>query len=423
MATEPIVTSLDLPPKPVANETVGQVVAVHPFLFRPLLRIPVRCCPMSDGNYSDKPCIPTTTVLDACAIVTGNYNGNGHLFRDREGQTPVPSSFLEPGQYFYVVDHDPSLNYPLFASFDIWVPPPRCDVPDHWFSPQCPKEQSLLLPDTRWTNVDASSRSAVSSAAKGLDGQCLLSGYLWPIEGAHIIPVENALWYTARQVSDQLRHPGSYPTRLSGDNVVHDIRNFITLRADIHRRWDKHTFFFIPFNGSFVLYFIGKLADLYSTQYHFRKASFPERVDPYLLFIRFAIAIFSTLREKTANELPHPRQTKVALKGGGTTCRRRAGEPDDATMEEQDDDVEDVMSGDGGNGDDVSELAGLEDGPKLLVKIFEDEGLELPPDLAAAFIPRDEKIEAAKIAWFEANPQIRQCSEATTGVASGIHFE
>ncbi|KAJ3518020.1 hypothetical protein NLJ89_g142 [Agrocybe chaxingu] len=338
MVTSPIVTSFDLP-KPVANETVGQVVAAHPFLFRAFLRIPVRHCPMSDGNYSDKPCIPTTAVLDACAIVTGNYNGNGHLFCDREGQSPVPSSLLEPGRYFYVVGHDPSLNYLLFASFDVWVPPPRCDPPDG-------------------------------------------------------------------------------PTS--------------TLPAEVPR-WDKHTFFFIPFNGSLVLYFIEPLADLYSTQYHFGKPSFPERVDPYLLFIRFAMAIF-TLREKTANELPHPRQTMVALKGGGTTRRRRAGpsvggqlqtmeKPDDATMEEQDDDMEEVMSGEGGHRDDVSELAELEDGPKLLVKIFEDDGLELPPDLAAAFIPRDEKIEAAKIAWFKANPQIRQCSEATTGVASGIHFE
>ncbi|KAJ3501902.1 hypothetical protein NLJ89_g9130 [Agrocybe chaxingu] len=108
------------------------------------------------------------------------------------------------------------------------------------------------------------------------------------------------------------------------------------------------------------------------------------------------------------NESFHPMQCKVDLKGSGT-------------MEERGDALEE-----GGYGDDLSESAEfeeLEDAPKLLVKIYEDNGWELPPDLAAAFIPTDEKIEAAKNAWFEANPQIRQQSEATTGVVSGIHFE
>ncbi|KAJ3510867.1 hypothetical protein NLJ89_g4429 [Agrocybe chaxingu] len=342
-------------------------------------------------------------------IITAIYNGNGHLFCDREGKSPVPSSLLEAGEYFYVIDDNPSFNYSLFPSFDVWVPSPRSDVPDHWFSPQCPKKQGYKpAVSVRWTNIDATNRSA---------------GICGPSKVPTLSP-RKMLFGTAVL---------PYPNRLSGPHIVHDVRNFLTLRVDIHERWDKHTFFFIPFNGSLVLYFIGPLPDLYLIQYHFRKPNLPERVDPYLLFIRFTLAIF-TLRLDTIIENPHPKQYKVALKGKGTTHRRCADpsaggqlqttmeEPDDVTMEG----VEEVISGEGDHRDNVSELAELEeleDGPKLLVRIYEDKGWELPTDLAAAFIPQDEKIEAAKIAWFKANPQICQQSEDTPGVASEIPFE
>ncbi|CAA7271459.1 unnamed protein product [Cyclocybe aegerita] len=399
MATSPIVTSLDLA----------------------FLCILVRCCPMSDGNYSANPCIPMTVVLDACAIITGNYNGNGHLFCDREGKSPVPSSLLEAGEYFYVIDDYPSFNYPLFASFDVWVPPPRSDVPDHWFSPQCPKKQDLYpVTPVRWTDIDATNPSAGicgPSKVPTLSPWIMVFGHVCYIN-LHAF-ITDIAQYTTHQVPEQLRYPNIYPHTLSGPHFVHDIRNFLTLRVDIYQRWDKHTFFFVPFNGSLVLYFIGPLPDLYSIQYHFGKPNLPERVDPYLLFIRFALAIFTLLftliiictlyfKYKVIKRLAHPKQYKVPLKGSGT-------------LEEQGDVVEE-----GGYGDNVSESAEFEelgDGPRLLVKIYEDNGWELPPDLAAAFIPRDEKIEAAKLAWFEANPQICQRSEATTGVASEIPFE
>lgn len=76
----------------------------------------------------------------------------------------------------------------------------------------------------------------------------------------------------------------------------------LTLRPDIHSRWDDHAFVFLPVDGHFVAYYIASGPER-------ARLDIPERTDGYLLFIRFALAIFTRIYAITIPR--HPDSLRV----------------------------------------------------------------------------------------------------------------
>ena len=83
----------------------------------------------------------------------------------------------------------------------------------------------------------------------------------------------------------------------------------LTHRPDIHSRWDDHAFVFIPVDGHFVAYYIASGPEPQAADFHYARLDIPERTDGYLLFIRFALAIFSRIYAITIPR--HPDSLRV----------------------------------------------------------------------------------------------------------------
>ena len=163
----------------------------HPFRNTGFLSIPVRTCPLSaDGTPSSKPCIPLTALLDACYVVTGT---GGILSLDDAGQQVLHTDLVEDGTYYYVVSGDPKLDYPIFHSFDEWVPPGRGAVPDRWFTPVFPRIPPEPMPRHTWYGMTGTPDS-VRSKVKVIDGSCRLSRFESPVDAAHVVPSAMKYW-------------------------------------------------------------------------------------------------------------------------------------------------------------------------------------------------------------------------------------
>ncbi|KAI0706235.1 hypothetical protein C8T65DRAFT_740624 [Cerioporus squamosus] len=231
----------------------------HPFRNEVFLSIPVRRCPLPGDVSSANACIPLTALLDACHIVTGVKGGV--LALDDFGQQLVHSDLVDKGLYHYIVHDDPKEDYPIFHSLDEWVPPIRQDVPDCWFTSIYPRVRSTRGNDPRsWDAVSGETANTLRSKAREYDGACRLSGFDMAVDACHIVPTSLSYWFSVgRDIVSQLHNP--YPLSENLDeNLIDDIRNLLTLRKDIHDRWEDHAFAFIPVDGRFVAYYMS-LAD------------------------------------------------------------------------------------------------------------------------------------------------------------------
>ncbi|KAJ7139404.1 hypothetical protein C8R44DRAFT_867556 [Mycena epipterygia] len=271
---------------------------------------------LPNGDSTGAHSIPHTAIHDACLILTGSHKNPGRLYRDRACLQEAAEDHLSAGTFFYMLN-TADTTYPIFQTFDRWVPPARADIPDHWFPPGWPRN---LPADERpaWQDVvDArvlNSRTALSGIAKGLDcagdtGGCAVSGYQQPLKGSHIIPAAKNVWYIARRIYLQLPDQTVRPRSLAFENCIHDIRNFISHRIDIHKKWDNNDWVYIPYADAFVVYFLSCARDEYDHLFHWQRPRLPDRTDPYLLYVRFALAIFNCV---SPNELEgHPASCDV----------------------------------------------------------------------------------------------------------------
>ncbi|TFK45694.1 hypothetical protein OE88DRAFT_1812427 [Heliocybe sulcata] len=349
----------------------------HPYEDSELFELPLRRCPLDDGSVSVKPCIPLDVVLDACAVFTGDYTRRSTLCRDRDGTQPVESPLLEAGVYYLVMDNDPQKNYPVFKSFHHWVPPPREKLPRRWFTSLAPAEKTA-----KWSfppsYVSRKNHSTLSEQIKALDGQCALSRAVMPLEPSHIVPVKWANWYEARGIARQLHYTRAVPTDLPHRAGIHDLRNFLTHTYDIHMLWDLHYMLYVPVKGAFMAYVISPVN--WVIDLHCANLVLPDRTDGYLLFIRFALAIFGQY-SGSAELLTHPDASLSA-----------------ADFETSSESVSE--------GDDVA---------RIVIEACEAGGIELPEDLAAVWSDnlgyRSREHAILRSRWFETHPQIRMVSD------------
>ncbi|RPD64551.1 hypothetical protein L227DRAFT_598096, partial [Lentinus tigrinus ALCF2SS1-6] len=170
----------------------------------------------------------------------------GKLARDAAGQEVVQADLVVGGRYYYIVDDGWTVDYGIFYSFDAWVPPQREQVPDRWFTDVYPRSRPPSPTQYVWEDVSGRSVNTLREKARDQDGACRLSGFEDPTEAVHIVPEAYRSWYYIRQIYIQLCDSRPMPRTLAGVDTIHDIRNYITLRTDLHKRWDAHAFVFIP---------------------------------------------------------------------------------------------------------------------------------------------------------------------------------
>ena len=115
---------------------------------------------------------------------------------DKAGQQVVHTTLVTVQSYYYVVGDDSMLDYPLFYSFDEWVPPRREEIPDGWFTAVYPqvRVRQAHRDDRRWEAVSGTSSETLGDKVKELDKMCRLSKYAVPSRTAHIVPKANADW-------------------------------------------------------------------------------------------------------------------------------------------------------------------------------------------------------------------------------------
>ncbi|RPD64550.1 hypothetical protein L226DRAFT_607971 [Lentinus tigrinus ALCF2SS1-7] len=236
-------------------ELPSRIHILHPFRNVRFLNLPVRHCLLPDNRRSADGCIPLTAVLDACAIVTGaasEGSEQGVLSRDSEGNDSVDvrSGLVDAGVYYYIHDvNDPRADYPIFHSFDEWVPPPRERVPKRWFTAVYPRVRPGYADMRTWNGVEGREESTLCEKVVDIrtaNARCRASRYQSRLRTSFRASTATGL-YQRRDVVRQLSYPQPIPDLLSdGPDLVHDLRNLLTFRTDLRTRWDAHAFVLIP---------------------------------------------------------------------------------------------------------------------------------------------------------------------------------
>ncbi len=165
-------------------------------------------------------------------------------------------------------------QYPIIASFQDWEFPHN-RIPDSW-------PQVSTSPPTH---------------------RCAISNFSFAIDGAHLVPQEEALWY---QRNDMRRY---------GDAVLCDIdnsTNIIPLKIDLHRCFDNRWFAIIPkvmkttipHSNQYVTHILRREAvELWPTYQNIIVQYLDGKARPYL-FARFAWAILLQVKPFITDDLP-----------------------------------------------------------------------------------------------------------------------
>ncbi|KAE9400229.1 hypothetical protein BT96DRAFT_993236 [Gymnopus androsaceus JB14] len=251
----------------------------HPFNGKCFLRLCAHSYPIQGGR-STETMIPRSLVLDACRILTGCYREDVHIYDIKDNRV-AEEELLRPGEYFYqVIVRQPEAKCLITGlptsspkSFSVgrpsWAHFRAADRSDYWsyMSEQAKTSDSFVCSLTRVSQLDCGRGHMRCQLRKGFSTR-------------HV------------EVSQQLYPAGPIPWTLAGDQLVHDLRNYITLNRIVHRLWDTFLLVFYPlYPGIYFAYFLAD-GDGYAHSYHLLKLKLAERTDPYLLFIRFAHTIF-----------------------------------------------------------------------------------------------------------------------------------
>ncbi|KAK1674261.1 hypothetical protein BDP55DRAFT_613011 [Colletotrichum godetiae] len=212
-------------------------------------------------------------ALLACQVIADN-NFSGRLFFDRKGMRAVLDEvsiqgLLHPGEYFFIVNSDPTYRYPVVPSFRDWRFP-HGQIPDTWPSPKASPSTDTVR-------------------------RCALTNHGFGLTNAHIVPREEAEWFMRNGMA-----------RYGMDTRdVNDSRNMMRLRADIHRCFDARVFSIIPKpefasddpqtspnrNIAYVLHVFGSNMEEFSDMYHNMCVQYLDNTSRQYLFARFAWTI------------------------------------------------------------------------------------------------------------------------------------
>ena len=247
------------------------------------------------------------TAFLACAIVAVNAF-NGHLSETRAGdklESEWDELLLKDDYYFHVPptpESRPSTHeykYPVYPTFQHWSFP-HMNMPVDW-----PKS-SPALASTDFSNAPPSA-SALTAYVLRRDKHCLITSSKDYIESAHLCPREEAEWFSR---SGMVHYNIN---KMLGNYFVDDISNAIALRPDIHKAFDDRKFLITYKNSTWALHFLG-LTNQLGGLYHNTPIQLPSNVSPFFLFVRFAWAIFPSLRPFLQRGVPRQVCTRVENK-------------------------------------------------------------------------------------------------------------
>ncbi|KAF9022573.1 hypothetical protein BDP27DRAFT_1353265 [Rhodocollybia butyracea] len=421
---------------PAELDSPHAIVILHPPTQRYFLTLCTREYPIAGGGLSGISGILMILIIDACKILTGLYQARHTLHYELDNSIVTGDTYdmVPPGRYYlHVEDLDGNpLEYGLYKNFDTWRPPTRGEVPAHWFTESSP--QSFANDYTPpWAGFASETRGAMQSLmsekAKHDDNyRCAVTRLVSPttIEAAHEVPVEKKGLFFKRNLVDQLCPRIPLPTTLQRSDRINDIRNYLSLDCHIRSLWDTHILVFYPLSpGQYIAYFIGD-GDGHANQYHFAQLLLPLRSDPYLLFVRFALAVFHYKGDipgvwEPRDALPEIKRVtekkKKKKENQGSKKRKRQLMDDEDTTGDEDSsegsgeqmDYVYEESSESEDGDSESES---DDGPlafKLLSKEAEAQGMELSEEmesLVGSYHPDRQRIAQTAAEYLARNPAV-----------------
>lgn len=245
------------------------------------------------------------TAFLACAIVAVN-SFNGYLSETRAGaklESQWDDLLLKDDYYFHVPPTPESMSsaheyqYPVYPTFQHWTFP-HTNMPVHW-----PKSSPALASTT------PPSASNAANHVLNRDQHCLVTSSEDYIESAHLCPREEAEWFGRSGMMSYNKN------KVLGNYIVDDISNAIALRPDIHKAFDDRKFVITCKDSTWLLHFLGPTSQL-GDLYHNTPIKLHDDVSPFFLFVRFAWAIFPSLRPFLQNGVPRRVCIRVETQNG-----------------------------------------------------------------------------------------------------------
>lgn len=236
------------------------------------------------------------TALQACQIIANNAF-HGYLATDRDGRDAVKAALdglLTEDNYWFIVnrrDGDDDVEqsqgrdvYPIVPSFDEWA------FPHHEFSTlgwdaDAPTTLPPALPDSTF---------AVPTLPLSSSHRCVLSNQAYSTSKAHLVHSANSKWF---RINSMRRYEDEQQSR----RFIHNPRNIIPIRYDLHAILDAHAFVFVPKRGQFVAHVVtattpGTRELAADWQNRPVQCNAFESVGKQYIFAKFAQAVFMLLK-------------------------------------------------------------------------------------------------------------------------------
>ena len=278
---------------------------LHPgySVYNTLLSLPRVDCRTGTGATFG---VHRRTALLACQVIAGNAFDTGYLALDREGVVLPLDDILIDEVYYFLIDGGPGVYsvlfyppyplvdacfcldlYSIVPSFRDWEFP-HDHIPDFW--PQVPTTH--------------------------MSYRCGISNFSYAIEGAHLVPQEEAHWFGWNQM------------RRYGHDVLSNIddpANILFLRADLRRCFDKGWFAIIPKTTETVTQYTTHIllkagAELWPAYHNTIVEYLHEQARPFL-FARFAWAIFMQVKPFIVEGIPR-HVIRIQTSGEGIVQRK-----------------------------------------------------------------------------------------------------
>lgn len=244
------------------------------------------------------------TALQACQIVANNAF-HGYLSTDRDGQdavTVAPDGLLTNDNYWFIVnrrDDDDEVEqregrdvYPIVPSFDEWAFP-HTEFSTLGWDVDVVTTSHLPSP-SRATSPATSTTFAVPATPQPNFQRCILSNHAYSICKAHLVPSANLEWF---RVNNMKRYEDEQHSRRS----VHNNRNVLPIRYDLHTVWDAYAFALVPKRGQLVAHVLTAPSPgsrEFAAEWHNRpvQRDVTRAIGKPYLFAKFAQAVFVLLK-------------------------------------------------------------------------------------------------------------------------------
>lgn len=225
------------PPAPFTDpvRSIPSILFRHPGYANPtdiLLRLPR----LDAGGVHHR------TALLACQIVADNAF-DGYLTTDREGQDRVKTALdgvLRAESYWFVAPGQEAeaeeAVYPVVPRFEDWrFPHNQMTNLAAWESTSQSASESHRA--ALATNPEPSSMAPPPPPTPSNIERCILSSHAFGGTNSHIIPSAQSDWFANNSMVVYNKKVG---------RSVHDERNIVRMRQDLHNHWDAFDFALVP---------------------------------------------------------------------------------------------------------------------------------------------------------------------------------